>query len=65
MERIKVHLDLIALKDQELRENQVEIRQRQEREWTTLYNAWQQANARMDEVKREVSSMRVTCFFKA
>ncbi|KAH8079622.1 hypothetical protein HD553DRAFT_337155 [Filobasidium floriforme] len=53
LEKVEVHLDLIALKDQELWENQVDIRQRQERERTTLYNAWQQTNAEMTAVKKE------------
>jgi hypothetical protein len=44
MEKVKGHLDQVALKVQELQENQVQICESREREWETLYNAWQQAN---------------------
>lgn len=64
MEKVKGHLDQVALKDQELRENQVQIHESRDRERETLYNAWQQANTEMDKVKKEVSSSWVTGFFK-
>jgi hypothetical protein len=64
MEKVKGHLDQVALKVQELQENQVQICESREREWETLYNAWQQANTQMDKVKIEMSSSRVTGLFK-